>query len=179
MSDKRPGGILRNLPLPALFFAAAGLWTVFQLVARIGSLNLITVVTTVIGGLFFGAVATALVEINRRRLGGPQQATDFTRALRTGTPPADADTTRWQDELDRLDRTRTRQALIAIGCSVLPIGLGIWGLFDPDARPIAVLLLVLFLGLDIAVVLALPGQRRRTHRLRTNLDTADNQATKQ
>ena len=46
MSEKQPRDVVRNLPLPGLFFAAAGLWVVFQLVFRIGDLDLITVVTT-------------------------------------------------------------------------------------------------------------------------------------
>lgn len=173
MNERRPGGVLRDLPLPGLFFTTAGIWILFQLIFRIGNLNPITVVTNVVGGLVFGAVMTGLVAVNRRRLGGRGQASAFTTALRTGTPPPDADTTRWRDELDRLDRTRNRRTLVSIGCSILPIGLGVLGLFDPEARLVAVLLLLLFLGLDTAVLLALPGQKRRTDRLRANLTPSE------
>lgn len=160
---------LRELPLPALFLLMAGLWIVLQLIVHSGGITVVTVVSTTVGGLLFSAVMTSLVAAARRRLGGPQRVTAFAAALRTGRAPAGADTSRWRQELDRLDRTRPRRTALLICISLLPIALGVWALTDADARPLGLLLLLLLTGLDAAVLLSVPGQRRRVQRLRQHL----------
>ena len=89
-----------------------------------------------------------------------------------GGPP-DADVVRWRQELDRADRTRFRRTAWPVAVSLLPIALGVAGLSDPAARPVAILLIVLFVGLDVATLLAVPARRRRVERLRAALDPHD------
>lgn len=170
MSERRPNGLLGNLPLPALFLVMAALWVVFQLVFAIGAVTPVKLVTTAAGGLLFSAVLTGAVGLTRRRLGGTRQAASFATALKTGRVPPDADVVRWRQELDRADRTRFRRTAWPVAVSLLPIALGVAGLFDPAARPVAILLIVLFVGLDVATLLAVPARRRRVERLRAALD---------
>jgi hypothetical protein len=166
MSNRSGGNPLQRLPLPALLPIVAALWVVLQLVFSDRPVTPVTVLVDAAGGIVFASILTVVVGLRRRRLGGADASVDYLRAVRSGSLPADVDTSRWGPELDRSARAAVRQRwFIRIG-SLLPFGLGLWGTTEADARTLGVLLAALAVA---AVVVGEVSSRRllaRVARLR-------------
>lgn len=169
MSDRRPGNPIQRLPLPAFFIVVVLLWVTLQTVFSTERVDAISVTVHVIGGIVFASIITVTVGLRRRRLGGAGAAVDFMHAVRTGSVPDGVDTSEWPAELDRTATTTRRQRwFVRIG-GLLPFGLGVWGLTDPDAR---VLGIVLASAMVVGWVVGEVSSRRqlaRVDRLRTQL----------
>lgn len=162
MSLREPGGPLQRLPLPVLYFVVAALWTVLQLVFSDRPVTPTSVVVHVLGGLVFAAIMTTGIGLRRRRLGGADASIEYLRAVRSGVVPPEANTGHWPAELDRTARTTLRQRwIIRIG-ALLPLGLGIWGTTEQDARLLGALLAVLAVA---AIVVGEVSTRRQLVRV--------------
>ena len=162
MSTHEPGGPLQRLPLPALYLVVAALWTVLQLVFSNRPVTTVSVAVHVLGGLVFAAILTAGIGLRRRRLGGADASIEYLRAVRSGVVPPEADTERWPAELDRTARTTVRQRWIIRVGVLLPLGLGIWGMTEQDARLLGALLAVLAVA---AIVVGEVSSRRQLVRV--------------
>jgi hypothetical protein len=171
VSTDRPGNPLQRLPLPAFFVVVLVLWVVLQTIFDDHRVDGISIGTRVIGGLIFASVLTFGVGVRRRRLGGADASIAYLRALKTGVVPPDVDTRAWPAELDRTAAaTRRSRWVIRVG-ALVPIGLGVWGTTEPDARVLGVLVGVLGIAAIVAGEVLTPRQLTRIEHLRSELPT--------
>ena len=169
MSTPSPGNPLQRLPLPLLFLVIFVIWSGSRLVFAHGTLDPLRIGIDVVGGLVIAAILTAGIGARRRRLGGTDASLLFARAVRTGELPAGTDTAHWPEELDRTERRLRRTVwFVRIG-GLLPFGLGVWGLTDPDARLLGAVLAVGMVAGWIATEVSLRRTTARIARLRDQL----------